>query len=120
MIVYKVVTNVNGRLYSYMYDPHFASIIAKAIEYVPGEFVKSKIPILSNLYAFKTLEDTASFIPEEDSCLEVWIAEAVVSDLPPLILRNFWYRDTLEDFTLVDAPKGTVSCSEIKLIKKIY
>lgn len=128
--VYKVVRNVNGKLLSLT---SFGENICDHDYWIKYEPNKEATPKLGKLFAFKRKKDAVHFIAELTSIVEVWRAktnsakkaELKCEGLDNLSIEEFWKTPNppYTDFFVVNAgpvPKGTVFCSDITLIKKVF
>ncbi len=131
-IVYKVVSISNSDKWLLSYNlPWSRSLLC--VEYKVGETTQPKIEG-TPLMAFRSLKDVRKFLGGtlKSDYSEVYEAEAEIfdEDLPLLIgdlqhttvaAKCFWeeIQEGKTPFNSLPAPKGTVFCKSIKLIKKV-
>jgi hypothetical protein len=118
MIVYKVVRKERGLLFS-----------ARAwkegfkLNYIPNVNTKPKI---GRILAFDTLENAKDFREFDEQIWKCYTRRvkpcppilSFSSDLLPDIVRLFW-KGGIHNCNCTVAPKGSVSCSSLMLVKRV-
>lgn len=124
MIVYKAVRQVRGKLKSIVPRRHSGKCIAN-LTYAKGKTTK---PIFGKVFAFDNMEAAIEFVGMRPHP-QIWLAEApdktkietIASDSHSMCLarfKRFW--EGKESSDSMAAPSGTVVCSEITLVKKVW
>lgn len=120
---YKVVTNINGNLYSYLGND--APLLKKL--YRPGYWTLSKLPKLKNLFAFSNIAYARDFLDFEGmmyrESIELWKAECILTSKQ---VSPFFVPDAILQAKgisyLTNSRKhinGSISCRAIKLLSKV-
>lgn len=118
MIVYKIVCNIFGQRYSAVTN-HWRW----CKYYPPQEWVRGFLG--TPLLAFDTLENATSFSNKFiNDNFEVWEAEADNAKPQETVALYstsylvFWKRDDIQHESR-PAPRGTLACNQIKLIRRL-
>lgn len=113
---YKVVSVNHNRMYSYIWHHEYA------VEYIENEWVK---PNIGKLFAFNSFDSALHFYTADGDAeeqYEIWECEVENPIEANYIswlwanLESFWSGDKRN---IVPAPKGTMNCDAIKLIRKV-
>ena len=134
MRAYKIVKNVNGKLFSWNFEGW------GTVQYIPGKWVEA--PELAQKYGyhltvFEIFEDAEAWvIRAESSSLEIWECEIILAKriMPPIYWaigssslvefakennksKQYFYGNSPEQ---LDWPKGTLMAKKVKLIRKVW
>ena len=124
--MYKVVDNINGKLYSATSRGQYYIPEKLRVEYKVGEFVQAKSKKFKSLLCFNTYARAFNFYTVEKESgrnLEIWKCKVEVGN----DMRLYYFQTLLKWVTskkqikehTFEPTNGTVFCSKIKLIRKV-